>query len=68
MGNARDAIVLGQFPEFLRSFFTGYFGDIGYPRWCVDALRTVGVDLLQGGKDIPIVEGDGAKWEYAHTG
>ena len=65
MGRARDAIIKGTFPEYLKSFFAEYFGDVGYPRWCVDALRSVGVDLLEGREGVPIIEGNGAKWEYA---
>ena len=67
MGQARDAILADTFPQYLRLFFKRYFGSQGYPRWCVDALRSVGVDLLEGAvRDaIPIVEGDGAKWEYS---
>jgi hypothetical protein len=63
MGRARDAIVEGKFPEYLRTFFKDYFGEAGYPQWCVDALRSVNVDLLEG--DIKVVQGNGAKWEYA---
>ncbi|KAF9241608.1 tRNA-guanine(15) transglycosylase-like protein [Melanogaster broomeanus] len=48
MGGARDAIMEGRFPDYLRTFFKNYFGDQGYPEWCVDALRSVGVDLLTG--------------------
>jgi queuine tRNA-ribosyltransferase len=65
MGQARDAIVDGTFPDYLRSFFASYFGDVGYPEWTVNALRSVGVDLLEG-KNISIVHGDGAKWEYSN--
>ncbi|KAG2150367.1 tRNA-guanine(15) transglycosylase-like protein [Suillus clintonianus] len=64
MGGARDAILEGQFPEYLRSFFYNYFGDTGYPEWCVNALRSVGVDLMQG-VDVPLVQGSGVKWEYS---
>ncbi|EJD52782.1 queuine tRNA-ribosyltransferase [Auricularia subglabra TFB-10046 SS5] len=66
MGGARDAIMNGTFPDYLRSFFRGYFGKQGYPKWCVEALRSVGVDLLEGeGAEIPVVEGDHPNWEYA---
>jgi queuine tRNA-ribosyltransferase len=64
MGRARDAIMNGTFPDYLRSFFASYFGDVGYPEWCVNALRSVGVDLLEG-KRIATLPGDGAKWEYS---
>ncbi|KDQ21808.1 hypothetical protein BOTBODRAFT_26219 [Botryobasidium botryosum FD-172 SS1] len=67
MGRARDAILKDSFPQYLRTFFQDYFGDVGYPRWCVDALRSVGVDLLSGTEDVQMVEGDGAKWEYSEA-
>ncbi|KAJ7924849.1 queuine tRNA-ribosyltransferase [Mycena leptocephala] len=62
MGGARDAILNGTFPDYLRTFFANYFGDVGYPEWCVNALRSVGVDLLEK-SDIKVVPGSGAKWE-----
>ena len=64
MGRARSAIIDGTFPDYLRSFFAGYFGDGGYPEWCVNALRAVGVDLLEN-NNAKILKGTGAKWEYA---
>ena len=67
MGYARDAIINGTFPDYLRSFFARYYGDMGYPEWTVNALRSVGVNLL-GGQDaatIQVVPGDGVKWEYS---
>lgn len=36
-----------------------------YPKWCVDALRSVGVDILDGIPNARVVDGNGAKWEYA---
>ena len=65
MGKARDAIIEGRFPEYLKQFFKQYFGEQGYPKWCIDALRSVNVDLLEGQEDVSVLEGDGAKWEYA---
>jgi len=67
MGRARDSILAGAFPQYLRTFFKDYFGDEGYPEWCVNALRTVGVDLLEGvdGGKVKVVGGQGAKWDYA---
>ncbi|KAJ6593936.1 tRNA-guanine(15) transglycosylase-like protein [Mycena capillaripes] len=62
MGGARDAILNGTFPKYLRTFFANYFGDIGYPEWCVNALRSVGVDLLEG-NDIKVVAG----WAFQNT-
>ncbi|TDL24234.1 tRNA-guanine transglycosylase [Rickenella mellea] len=67
MGRARDAIMDGKFPEYLRSFFANYYGNDGYPRWCVDALRSVGVDLLHGVDNPKVVDDNGAKWDYADT-
>ncbi|OCH92290.1 Queuine tRNA-ribosyltransferase [Obba rivulosa] len=65
MGGARDAIMNGTFPEYLKRFFADYFGDSGYPVWCVNALRSVGVDLLENAEHAKVVPGDGAKWEYS---
>ncbi|KAF9012355.1 tRNA-guanine(15) transglycosylase-like protein [Cyathus striatus] len=64
MGNAREAILAGTFPQYLRTFFAEYFGDAGYPEWCVNALRSVGVDLLEN-SSVKVVPGNGAKWEYS---
>ncbi|THH30777.1 hypothetical protein EUX98_g3413 [Antrodiella citrinella] len=63
MGGVRDAILDGTFPTFLRTFFKNYFGDAGYPEWCVNALKSVGVDLLEGDPSAKIQAGAGAKWE-----
>ena len=67
MGGARDAIINGTFPDYLRGFFASYYGDVGYPEWTVNALRSVGVDLLcdQGATNVQVVPGDGVKWEYS---
>jgi hypothetical protein len=47
MGQAREAILSDTFPAYLLSFFPRYFASSpeGIPRWCVDALKSVGVDL-----------------------
>lgn len=66
MGRARTAIINGTFPDYLRSFFAEYFGSDGYPEWCVNALQSVGVDLLQN-KKAKVVPGLGAKWEYVNS-
>jgi queuine tRNA-ribosyltransferase catalytic subunit len=77
MGGARDAILSDTYPAYLKQFFRRYFRTTGYPRWCVEALREVGVDLLEDGDDgdgkresntrgtIGVVEGDGVRWEYS---
>ena len=67
MGRARTAIISGTFPDYLRSFFADYFGDTGYPEWCVNALRSVGVDLLEDDPNAKIIPGNGARWEYAEA-
>jgi tRNA-guanine transglycosylase len=48
MKSVREAIVEDRFPAFLKQFFSDqHAGDKGkYPEWAVEALRTVGVDLL----------------------
>jgi queuine tRNA-ribosyltransferase catalytic subunit len=50
MGQAREAIKQDQYPQFVRKFFgTLYHGDnLQYPKWAIDALKTVGIDLLEG--------------------
>jgi queuine tRNA-ribosyltransferase len=48
MRSVREAIVEDRFPEFLKQFFSDQHGGDKekYPEWAVEALRTVGVDLL----------------------
>jgi hypothetical protein len=67
MGRAREAIISQTFPQYLKTFFAQYFGETGYPEWCVNALRSVGVDLLEGREDMKVIQGSGAKWEYADS-
>ena len=67
MGRARDAIVANTFPDYLKSFFAEYFGDKGYPEWCVNALRSVGVDLLEGKEHIRVISGGAANWDRPHS-
>lgn len=47
MGQARTAILEDRYPEYLKAFFPRYFAKTkgGIPSWCVDALKSVGVDL-----------------------
>lgn len=68
MGRARDAIVDGTFPAYLRVFFSNYFKEDGYPEWCVNALHSVGVDLLEGNPTAKVNSRYGAKWEYSDSG
>ncbi|KAH8146653.1 uncharacterized protein LAJ45_09336 [Morchella importuna] len=49
MARAREAVVEDRFPAFVKGFFEEWYqGDRGrYPGWAVEALRGVGVDLLE---------------------
>jgi queuine tRNA-ribosyltransferase len=49
MRSVREAIVEDRYPAFLKTFFSDlHGGDKGkYPDWAVDALKQVGVDLLE---------------------
>lgn len=69
MGQARTAILEDRFPAYLKTFFSGYYKNGQYPEWCVNALGSVGVDLLEGlsgeERNGRIQGGRGAGWEYA---
>jgi queuine/archaeosine tRNA-ribosyltransferase len=45
---AREAIIKDRYPQFVKNFFSKlYSGNKEkYPKWAVDALKGVGVDLL----------------------
>merc|ERR1711990_657546 len=45
MRSVREAVVEDRYPDFIRTFMKDMYGDDDYPRWAVDALREVGVDL-----------------------
>lgn len=48
MREARDAIIADNFPAFVKRFFKNLHQDKDkYPEWAVNALRGVGVDLIQ---------------------
>jgi queuine tRNA-ribosyltransferase catalytic subunit len=49
MRRVREAIIADRFPAFLKEFFSDFHGGdrTKYPDWAVDALRRVGVDLLE---------------------
>jgi queuine tRNA-ribosyltransferase catalytic subunit len=49
MGQVRQAIKQDRYPEFVRSFFnTLYHGEkLKYPKWAIDALNSVGINLLE---------------------
>lgn len=47
MRRVREAILADTYPAFLRGFFADLYDDKNeYPKWAVNALRGVGVDLL----------------------
>ncbi|KAI5845351.1 queuine tRNA-ribosyltransferase [Tricharina praecox] len=48
MNNARTAVVEDRYPQFLRDTFGRWYGGDkeAFPKWAVDALKGVGVDLL----------------------
>lgn len=47
MREMQAAIQRDEFPAWIKQFFAGYFGDKSkYPIWAVNALRSVGVDLM----------------------
>mmetsp|Transcript_21361 Transcript_21361/g.33412 ORF Transcript_21361/g.33412 Transcript_21361/m.33412 type:complete len:279 (+) Transcript_21361:533-1369(+) len=41
----REAIRSGTFPEFVVSFFKGWYPKGDYPTWCVEALASVGITI-----------------------
>ncbi|KEG14088.1 putative queuine tRNA-ribosyltransferase [Trypanosoma grayi] len=43
---ARAAIENGTFTEYVQKFFASYYPKGDYPSWAVDALRSVGIELL----------------------
>jgi queuine tRNA-ribosyltransferase len=47
MGRARQSIVDDKFPEFVHQFFYDLYGGnrSKYPKWAVDALKNVNIDL-----------------------
>ncbi|KAG4221295.1 hypothetical protein PC116_g30229, partial [Phytophthora cactorum] len=48
MRQVREAIIADRYPAFLRQFFANLYPDqANYPKWAVDALRGVGVDLYE---------------------
>lgn len=51
MAQAREAIKQDRYPQFVKDFFNIlYHGNKSqYPKWAVDALKTVGIELLENG-------------------
>ena len=50
MKDVRAAIINDKYPAFVKSFFGKIYDNRreAYPKWAVDALKKVGVDLLAG--------------------
>lgn len=47
MSQIRQAILQDQYPAFLEEFFDNLYGDrTKSPGWAIDALNSVGIDLL----------------------
>lgn len=48
MKRMREAIIRDQFPAFIKDFFNKVYQNDNsrFPAWAVEALRTVGVDLM----------------------
>lgn len=70
LSSARASILTHTFPSFLHRFFADFFGHPSeYPLWCVEALRSVGVDLWEGYGEEEVQgwgrEGAGSQWDYA---
>lgn len=45
MKRARTAILEDRYPAFAKQFFADYFGDEGPPKWAVDALKQVDIEI-----------------------
>lgn len=41
------SIIEGRFDAFVREFMRKYFPKGDVPKWCVDALRVAGIDLVE---------------------
>lgn len=46
MKNIRDSIKAGNFPQFVKEFFSKLYPENTYPQWIVDALKAVNISLL----------------------
>jgi hypothetical protein len=70
MDLARQSIIDGRFPDFVKQFFRRYYkSHANYPSWAVDALRSVNIDLMEdAGQGIEPKKGQGVQWEYANEG
>jgi len=54
MRQARESIISGTFPEFVRKFFLGLYPKQDYPNWVVDALNSVGIHLTTAAMDTSV--------------
>lgn len=65
MKGAREAILEDRFPRYLKDYFARFYGDGSqYPKWAVEALRAVGVDLLEDQPDA-VPQGK-PQWDYVN--
>lgn len=53
MRSMREAIAADHFPAFVRRFLARQFptGSKDYPEWAVEALASVGIDVMSGGEE-----------------
>lgn len=47
MKAARDAIIKDKFPHFIHHFFARYYQGRQIPKWAIEALEMVGINLNQ---------------------
>lgn len=45
MKGIRESIKVNKFPEFVQEFMTNMYPNKNYPRWCLDALQSVNIEL-----------------------
>jgi queuine tRNA-ribosyltransferase len=46
MREMRERIIAGSFVEYVKQFFLDQFPTKEYPKWAVDALRSVQIELF----------------------
>lgn len=47
MRSMRDNIENGTFPQFVQKFVSEYFTDCEYPKWVIESLSSVGINLVK---------------------
>lgn len=47
MDRIRQALLEDRYPAFIKEFFGKLYDKKDFPKWAIDALRGVGVDLLE---------------------